>query len=321
MDVFVAGATGVVGRRAVSALLAAGHSVRAIARGPEKAELVRSLGAEPVEVGLFEPEPLKRTAAGADAVVNLATKIPPLMRMRSKKAWAENDRIRREGSRALVDAALAAGAKVYVQESITFIYADGGDRWLDEEAPVALAWVSLDSTLDAEAQANRFAESGGNGIALRFAAFYAPDAGSTLDSIRLARRRLLPVIGKGDNYISSVHAEDAAAAVVAALGAPSGVYNVCDDEPLPLRDYVRALTDAFGFPRPRRLPAWLGRLFLGGPAAYILRSQRVSNRRFKETTGWSPRYPSARDGYQAIAAEFAAQNTVGAQGGTRATQG
>jgi len=302
VKVFVAGATGVLGRPTVRALVEAGHEVRGTARGDEKSALLRSLGAEPVAVDLFDLEVVKATVAGTEAVLNFATKIPPIMRMRWKGAWKENDRLRTDASRVLVDAALAAGAAVYIQESITFIYSDGGDAWLDEDSPLTISWVALQSMINGEGETERFSAGGGRGISLRFSGFYAPYARSTLDSVSLARRRLLPIAGDGSNYFSSIHVDDAATAAVAALDSPSAVYNVTDDEPLRMRDYGRAITDAFGLKPPRRVPKWLFRLMGGGPAKYILSSQRVSNERFKNTTGWSPKYPSAREGCRQIAA-------------------
>jgi len=304
MKVFVAGATGVLGRPTVRALVEAGHAVRGTARGDEKSALLRSLGVEPVAVDLFDPEEVQAAVAGTEAVLNFATKIPPIMRMRWKGAWKENDRLRTEGSRVLVDAALAAGAAVYVQESITFIYRDGGDAWLDEDSPLSISWIALQSMVNGERETERFGTGGGCGISLRFSGFYAPYARSTLDSVGMARRRLLPVAGDGSNYFSSIHVDDGAAAAVAALDAPAGVYNVSDDEPLRMRDYGRALTDAFSIKPPRRVPKWLFRLVGGGPVKYILSSQRISNERFKKTTGWAPKYPSAREGFQQIAAEL-----------------
>ena len=304
MKVFVAGATGVLGRPTVRALVEAGHEVRGTARRDEKSALLRSLGAKPVAVDLFDPEVVKAAVAGTEVVVNFATKIPPIMRMRWKGAWKENDRLRTEGSRVLVDAALAAGAAVYVQESITFMYRDGGDSWLDEGSPLSISGIALQSMVNGEGETERFSTGGGRGISLRFGGFYAPYARSTLDSVSMARRRLLPVAGNGSNYFSSIHVDDGAAAAVAALDAPAGVYNVSDDEPLRMRDYGRALADAFGFKPPRRVPKWLFRLMGGGPAKYILSSQRVSNERFKKTTGWAPKYPTAREGYQQVAAEL-----------------
>src|SRR6266542_179545 len=292
MKVFVAGATGVLGRPTVRALIEAGHEVRGTARGPEKAEMLRSLGADPVEVDLFDPVAVRAAVVGSEAVLHFATKIPPIMRMRWKGAWRENDRLRSLASRHLVDAAIAAGASVFLYESITFIYGEHGDDWIGEDGSLSISWASLKSTLDAERETKRFTEAGGRGVSLRYAAFYASYAQSTLDTIRLARRRMFPVPGDGSNFFSSIHVDDAATVAVAALQAPAGVYNVADDEPLRMRDYAKAITDAFGLKPPRRVPKWLFRLVGGGPAKYLLSSQRVTNARFKENTGWAPKYRS-----------------------------
>ncbi|HEV8573641.1 MAG TPA: NAD(P)-dependent oxidoreductase [Dehalococcoidia bacterium] len=305
MKVFLAGATGVLGQPTVRALIEAGHDVRGTARGEEKSQLVRSLGAKPVAVDLFDSEALKTAIAGSEAVLHFATKIPPLMRVRSKGAWRENNRLRSDASRHLVDAAISAGSSVYIYESITFLYGEHGYEWISEDSSLSIAWpAALNSTLDAEREVKRFTDAGGRGISLRYAAFYAPYAQSTRDTVWLARRRMLPVPGDGANFVSSIHVDDAATAAVAALDAQAGVYNVADDEPLRMRDYARTVTDAFGLKPPRRVPRWLFRLIGGGPAKYILSSQRVSNARFKDKTDWSPKYPSARDGWQQIAAEI-----------------
>ena len=281
MKIFVAGATGVLGRPTVQALVSAGHEVRGIARGEEKAGLLRTLGAEPVAVDIFNPAATRQALAGCEALINLATKIPPLMRMRRRSAWAENDRLRSEASRVLAEAAKEAGVGLYVQESITFIYADGGKQWLTEDSPLDVSWISLQSMLNAERVTREFAEGGRRGINLRFGAFYAPYAQSTLDTARLARRRLFPVPGRANNYFSSIHVDDAASAVAASLNLSPGEYNVVDNEPLTQREYADAVTQALGAPRARRIPAWLFRVVGGGPASYILRSQRVTNARFK----------------------------------------
>jgi nucleoside-diphosphate-sugar epimerase len=301
MRVFVAGATGVLGQPTVKGLVASGHEVRGSARGEEKSALLRSLGAAPVNAKLFDAASVRETVAGCDAVVHLATKIPSLMRMRWKGAWKENDRLRREATRNLVDAALVAKTQVFVQESITFLYANGGDNWLDEDAPVALVWSPLESAMDAEREAKRFGEGGGRAVILRFGLFYAAYAASTIDTVKLARRKMFGVIGDGKNYFSSIHVDDAAAAVVAALNAPSGTYNIVEDEPVRQSEYAQALADAFGLGKPRHVPKWLGKLVAGGPSKYILQSQRVSNRRFKEATGWVPMYPNVREGMKEVA--------------------
>jgi nucleoside-diphosphate-sugar epimerase len=307
MRIFVAGATGVLGQPTVKLLVAAGHEVRGTARGEEKSQLLRSLGAEAVAVDLYDANAVKEAVAGSEAVIHIATKIPPLMKMRSRGAWKENDRLRREATKNLVDGALAAGAQTFIAESITFVYADGGDRWLDENAPLKLAWSALDSTLDLEREAQRFGEGGGKAVVLRFGLFYAPYAASTIDSVKMMKRRMFGVIGKGDNYFSSIHVDDAAAAIVAALNAPSGTYNVVEDNPSLQTDYARAFADELHLPKPRRFPRWLGKLVMGGPANYILNSTRVSNKKFKETTGWAPKYPSVREGFRQVAEAMGAR--------------
>jgi nucleoside-diphosphate-sugar epimerase len=302
MRVFVAGATGVLGQPSVKALIAAGHQVRGTARGEEKSALLRSLGAEPVSVDLFDPAAVRDAVAGCDAVVHFATKIPPLTKMRGKGSWKENDRLRREATKNLVDAALAANAQAFVMESIAFIYKTGGDNWLTEDSGIDLVWSPLESAVDAERETRRFGEGGGRAVVLRFGAFYAPYAASTLDTLKLARRKMFGIIGKGQNYFSSIHVDDAASAVPLALNLPSGTYNVVEDEPAEQEEYARAMFDAFHLGKPRHVPKWLGKLILGGPAKYILSSQRVSNKRFKEATGWSPKHPNVREGMRSVAA-------------------
>jgi nucleoside-diphosphate-sugar epimerase len=305
MRVFVAGATGTLGRPTVAALVAAGHAVRGVARTAEKAEALRRLGAEPVAVDLFDAGAVRAALAGSEAVLHLATRIPPLARMRRRSAWRDNDRLRNQGASVLVNAALAVGAELYLQESITFLYRDRGDEWLHETAPLDAPWP-LASARDAEAEAGRFGAHGGRGVVLRFAMFYAPYAPSTLDTVRLARWRLVPVFGAGAHFTSAIHVDDAAAAVAAALAVPAGIYNVGDDEPLPMADHLDAMARAFGFGRPPRLPLGLARMLLGPSAMVMTRSQRVANTMFKAVSEWRPRYPSARDGWQAIAAALGA---------------
>lgn len=294
----MAGATGVLGGRVVPLLVAAGHEVTAVARTPEKAATVASAGARPATVDLFDPAGLGAAVAGHDVVCNLATHIPPLSRAARPSAWAENERIRRQASGHLVDAALAGGARRYLQESVVFVYADGGDRWLDEDAPVD-AGPNLDSVLAAETQAARFAAGGGAAVVLRFAMFYGPGSSHTDAVLAAAQWRLAFTVGDPGGYSSVVHLDDAAAAVVAALGGSGGTYNVVDDEPLTRGAQAAALAAALGV---RRLVP-TGRLVarVGGAGA-LARSQRVSNRRFKDASGWAPRFPSAREGWVDVVA-------------------
>lgn len=309
LTVFVVGATGAVGPRAVARLLEAGHTVRAGVRSEDRAEAARAVGAEPAVIDLFDPATMVGPCAGVDAVVNLATRIPPPAKAALRSAWKENDRIRQQGSAALAEAARQAGVARYVQESICFVYADGGDRWLDEDAPVQGGSVA--SALDAEAQAARFTEHGGIGVALRFGLIYGAHSAHTEAAIASARRRLSPVIGAPEAYQPALHLDDAAEAVLAALAAPAGLYNVVDDEPVTKAAYGAALAGALGVKPPRMVPQLAVRA-LGKRVAPIARSQRVANARFREATGWAPRYPSVREGWPAV---VAAQEAPGAPEG------
>jgi len=311
VKIFVAGGTGVLGRRVIPLLVEAGHDVTALARNDERAGLVRRLGARPVQADIFDPDAARAAAAGHDALCNLATHIPAVRRMGLPGAWKENDRIRTELSKVLAEAAVAAGAGRYVQESVAFLYADGGDAWIDEGSPVEPV-ANLASAATAEAHAATVTAAGGAGVVLRFAAFYGPDSDSSLAMITMARRRVALGAGPGA-YVSSVTTDDAASAVVAALSAPAGTYNVGDDEPVTRREFFWALADALGTRPPVVAPAGLVKLG-GAKASYLARSQRVSNRRFVETTGWHPACPSVRQGWPAV---VAAARRVGTSGRPR----
>ena len=219
MQVFLAGGTGAVGRPALTALIAAGHQVTAVARTPDKAAQVEAAGATPVTVDLFDPAAVSAAVAGHQAVVNLATAVPPLLSA-SRAAWATHDRLRREACGHLVDAALAGGAERFVQESIVFTYPDGGDSWLDaasiEPDPSALTAAAL----VAEAHVARFTAAGRTGVALRFGLFYGPGTAHSEALLRAARWGVVVTAGTADAYTSSIHVDDAAARWWPPLGAP-----------------------------------------------------------------------------------------------------
>ena len=300
MRVFVAGGTGTLGRPVLRLLVAAGHEVRALARSAERGDVLRALGAEPVVADFFDLRTMTAAVDGAEAILHLATSIPPPAKMRKLAAWRDNDRLRSQGSSILVTAALAVKARVYVQESITFTYQSLGDTWLYETAPVD-APQPLASARDAERETARFSARGGQGIVLRFGQFYSAEAPSTLATVALARRRLLPIVGRGDHYVSSIHVDDAAAAVIAALPIQAGVYNVVDDEPVPMREHVGALIEAFSFRPAWHLPLAIARWAFGPASEALFRSQRVNNTMFKAVSGWAPRYPSVRQGWRQVA--------------------
>jgi nucleoside-diphosphate-sugar epimerase len=301
--IFVAGGTGVLGRRAVQALVAAGHQVTAIARTEDKAEAIRSWGAAPARVDLFDAPAVAAAVEGHDVVANLATHIPRTSKAALPGAWRENDRIRREGSRILVDAALAAGATRYIQESVCFVYADGGDTWLDEDAPLDVVGY-LDSLTTSLENTQRFTAGGGAGVFLRFGMFYAPDAHHVIDQVTWARRGVSMEAGDLSGYKAMIHADDAASAVVAALDVPAGIYNVADDEPLTRAEHVALTAELVGRTRLKRVVHRVRHL-AGSKVDVLTRSQRVSNQRFRQASGWAPRYPSIREGYPVVFAQTA----------------
>ncbi len=302
MEIFVTGATGVLGRPVVRLLKRQGHTVRALARSDSNDEMLRRMGAKPVRGDLFDPASLAAAVEGTGAVLHLATRIPPRSRARHPEAWTENNRIRTEGARNLVDAAIAAGAGTFIYPGICFIYADGGGEWIDAESGTVEAEGMLGSTLEAEAQVRRFTAAGGRGIVLRMGYFYGPEAESTLDTLALARRGAAILAGSGDAFYPAIWVDDAAEAVVSALrAAPAGVYDVVDDEPLTRRELAKTVAEAAGRPFVVRPPVWLLKLAGGREAGFMARSQRVSNARFKAVTGWSPRVPDARVGWRLVA--------------------
>ena len=314
MRIFITGATGVIGRRAIPLLLAEGHTVTAGVRGEPAREAFLQLGARAVLVDLFDPERLRRALADHDVVVNLATHIPSSSwKMMFRGAWRENDRIRSVGARNVVDAALASGVAKIIQESFAPTYPDRGDAWIDESTPLEPAEYSR-TVLDAETEVERFVDAGRAGVVLRFAGFYGPDADQTQTLIAGVRRGWALLPGGAQRFISSISHDDAARAVVAALKAPNGPYNVGDDEPMRRADYFGTLARALGVAPPRFLPAWTTAMF-GQLGELLARSVRISNQRLRAATGWRPRYPSVREGWAPTLAEMAAPDMPHAIGG------
>ncbi len=301
MKVFVTGATGVIGHRAVRGLLEAGHQVTGVARTEPKAALLRQLGAEPVQVSLFDAAALKNVIGGHNAVVNLATNIPPLDQALNPQAWETNTRLRNEASVKLAKAATETGCEVFIQESITFPYAESGENWIDESGAV-IRPPELASNGVAEEQAEGFTKAGGRGIVLRFALFYSHDSSHAQAFQAAIRAGQSPFMGDPNGYMSMVHAEDAATAVASALGAPVGIYNVAEDEPMCRQDLANTIAEIEGV-APPALPEAMGGEVPGLVEA-LMRSQRILNKRFKETTGWAPQYRSVLQGWrQLIAAQ------------------
>lgn len=307
MRVFVAGASGAIGRPLLPQLVAAGHEVTGMTRREERMEEIGAAGATPVKCDVFNAQELHDALQKAepDVVVHLLTALPPRIDYRAKEdPLAPTNRVRTEGTQNLIAAARAAGAGRIVAESVAFFYAPQGDWVKSEEAPLNLGAPepfggAAKALADMERQVG---EAGGmDGLALRYGWLYGPgtffdrDGSQTEDALK----RRLPVVGRGDGTFSFVHVEDAAGATVAAVerGAP-GAYNVVDDEPAPMREWVPVFCEAIGAKKPRRVPAWLARL-VAGPAAAATATQLrgASNAKARRELEWAPRHASWRQAF------------------------
>ncbi len=305
LRIFVAGGTGVLGRRVIPELLASGFRVTASSRSERSRAVLKGLGAESVPMNLFDAADVKRAVGEQDVVINLATHVPAgSKRMLLPGAWRENDRIRTVGAANLAAAAKAGGADGLIQESFGPIYEDGGDKWIDESWPVRPARYNK-STLEAERAATMFTRRGGRGVILRFAYFYGADGFATRDMIEMVRKGVSPLVGAPDAYYSTVSHDDAAMAVLAALHVPAGIYNVADDEPLTRQEWVGSLAKTLGVRPPRMIPGWLSAL--GGSKSDLLgRSQRLSAKKLQDVSAWRPTTPSIRDAWPTLVREIGA---------------
>lgn len=299
MKILFTGATGVLGRVALPMLAADGHEVTAAIRPGSNRPA--PAGTTVQHVDLFDPEAVRRAVAGHDAVIHYATAIPSGEVMAKREAWRLNDRLRSEATRLLVDAAIETGVETFIQESVSFLYADGGDRWLDEHSPVRTVWEVLDSAVHAEGHVARFTAAGGRGMALRMSRLYGPGDVSH-GFLEAVGARSVPIVGGGDNFVSYLHVDDAGSATVAALrAAAAGVFNVSDHMPIRAGHDLRLVASLLGAPEPRRVPYPAARM--AGKAARMLSvSHRVSAARFRDVTGWTPVHSSVEDGWPAVVA-------------------
>lgn len=298
MRVFIAGATGVLGRRMVREFTAKNHRVIGLARDEKGKQTIQRLGGEAVIGDIYDAGSLARGVGQADVVIHAATSIPT--KVSSNPAdWAPNDRLRREGTQALTEAAAKLGAKTYIQQSIVWVARPKDDSFFDERTVVQAPDYLYASAFDGERIASEAGEKYGFNVSvLRCGGFYAPDAAHTRSFAEGLLKRRLPLIGTGEGISANIHADDAARAFVAAAEAGKrGLWHITDDEPMTIRDMLLELARRLGAPGPRRIPLWIARLFLWkGVIEFFTRSTRTSNRLFREEFGWSPRFPSFRGG-------------------------
>jgi 2-alkyl-3-oxoalkanoate reductase len=315
VKVFVAGATGALGRVLVPKLVARGHEVVGMTRSASKQELVRSLGARPVVADALDPDAVAQAVASAEpeVIVHQLTALSGKMSVKDMRhpertvAATMTNRLRTEGTDHLLAAGRTVGARRFVAQSIAaFRFARGGGPVqteadpLDRNPPAALRTAQA-AILYLEKAVTTI--EWGEGLALRYGSFYGPGTGISLapDAVMAGpiRKRRFPIVGDGGGVWSHVHIEDAAAATAVAVerGRP-GVYNVVDDEPAPVRDWIPELARALGAKPPRRVPRWLGRLLAGEAATVMMTEVKgASNEKAKRELGWKPRYASWRQGF------------------------
>jgi nucleoside-diphosphate-sugar epimerase len=309
MRIFVAGATGAVGKRLVPLLVAEGHEVVGTTRSPEKADELRAAGAEPVVADALDETAVRDAVVDAkpEVVVHQATALSSLVSPRNvDRAFEPTNRLRTEGTDHLLAAARAAGVRRFVAQSFAgWPYARVGgpvkteDDPLDPDPPKHFR-RTLAAIRHLEAAVT--SAEGLEGIVLRYGGFYGPATSLAPGGVHneAIRRRRFPIVGGGTGVWSFAHIDDAARATLAAIerGA-SGLYNVVDDDPAPVSEWLPAVAEAIGGPPPRRVPTWLGRIVAGDAAVAMMTSVRgASNAKAKRELSWQPRWPSWRDGFR-----------------------
>ncbi len=303
MRVFVVGASGAIGTRLVPQLIDRGHEVVGTSTSPERAEQVRALGATAITLDLLDPAAVRATVLESepDAIAHEATALANLrFTRRLDRGFAQTNRLRTEGTDNLLAAAREAGVRRFVAQSFaSFRYARQGGPVKTEDDP--LAAIPLPSMAESDA-AMRYLDAvvqEAGGIALRYGGFY----GAANDGwAEIVRKRQFPIVGDGGGVFSFIHVDDAAAATVLALEHEGpGVYNIVDDEPAPVRDWLPVLADVLGAKPPRHVPRWLVRLIAGDVALMMGTDARgASNAKAKRELGWTLRYPSWRTGFAAV---------------------
>jgi 2-alkyl-3-oxoalkanoate reductase len=308
MKIFVAGATGAVGKRLIPLLVASGYEVVAMTRSPEKVDSLNAAGVEPIVA-----DGLDRTAvmeavmkAEPEIVIHQMSGLTGIKSYKKfDKEFALTNRLRTEGTNYLLEATRAAGARRLIAQSFgnwnyerTGTVAKGEEDPLDPKPP-ANQRRSIQAIRHLEQAV--IGADGIEGVVLRYGNFYGPGTSFALDGdlVKLVRKRNLPIVGHGGGVWSFIHMDDAATATIAAIASAPGVYNIVDDEPAPVAEWLPDLARAIEAKSPRRVPVWLGRLAIGEVGVSMMTHIRgASNAKAKREIGWTPIYKSWRDGFR-----------------------
>jgi 2-alkyl-3-oxoalkanoate reductase len=302
MRVFVAGAGGAIGSRLVPQLIEAGHDVVGTYRSPASADLLRALGATPVGLDLLDATAVRRAVleSEADAIVHQATALTDARFGRNlDRTFAQTNRLRTEGTDALLAAAREAGIERFVAQSFApYRYAREGGPVKTEDDPLDPSPPKNTGASHAAMRHLEEAVTAAGGIVLRYGAFYGAVNDGLVEPVR---KRMFPIVGDGGGIMSFIHLDDAAAATVLALEHDGpAIYNIVDDEPAPVREWLPVLAEALGAKPPRRFPRWLARV-AAGEAAVLMGTQArgAANTKAKRELGWSLRHPTWREGFAA----------------------
>jgi nucleoside-diphosphate-sugar epimerase len=310
MRVFVVGASGAIGTRLVPQLIDRGHEVIGTSRSPANTECVRALGAESIALDLLDPAAVRKAvfAAEPDAIVHQATALADLRDFKHfDRSFAQTNRLRTEGTDALLAAAGEAGVRKFVAQSFASArYARVGGPAKTEDDPLDPTPVPAMRETDAAMRYLDRVVTDAGGIALRYGGFYGAANDGMLEPVR---KRQFPIVGNGGGVSSFIHLDDAAAATVLALEHDkAGIYNIVDDEPAAMREWLPVLANVLGAKPPRRFPRWLARLFAGEALVMMATESRgASNAKAKRELGWTLRYPSWRQGFVAAYAPTSRQ--------------
>jgi nucleoside-diphosphate-sugar epimerase len=309
MRVFVAGATGAIGRQLVPRLVAAGHEIHGMTRHESKQAMLEELGAVPVVADALDPDQVAEAVGKArpEVIVHQLTAIGAVDPRHFDRDFAPTNRLRTEGTDHLLSAGQAVGVRRFVAQSYgAWWYVRIGGPVKSEEDPLdptparemRESWAAIRHLEEAVLGA-RWTE----GIVLRYGAFYGPGTSMAAggEQFELVRRRKFPLVGDGGGVWSYIHIADAAEATVAAVEHGSrGVYNVVDDDPAPVAEWLPALAQTLGANKPRRVPRFVARLFAGETGVVMMTDARgASNAKAKRELGWQPKHPSWREGFAA----------------------
>lgn len=314
MKIFVAGGTGVLGRRVVSQLVQSGHEVVGLSRSSEDDDRLATRGAEPRRGDLFDREGMHVLSVDCDAIINLTSVVSTKTRTRIDDRVL-HDKMRSEGTSNLVAAAVRNNCKLFIQSSVTFLYGRRHGEWVDESCPPAddLPEMVKSSVEMEKLVLDAMAHHKLPAIILRFGSIYAHDSRSTISMYDLISKGKFPLIERGNSYWNLVTADDAARAVTAAVRNRKAnlgkVFNICDDEPVRHKDLIEFLAKALGAPKPGSIPIFLAEQAIGEHTVhYLLQSARCTNRRAKDELGWNPIYTTFREGHEAIMELWRAQD-------------